>query len=88
MKLSKFAVKHPAVIGMVLIALAVFGIFSIFTMNMEFVSDISVPQIYVITVYPGASAKEIESSIIDVMEANFVTLATELYAVLSTPLKS
>ncbi|MBO5770911.1 MAG: efflux RND transporter permease subunit [Spirochaetales bacterium] len=74
MKLSKFSVEHPAIIGMVLIALAVFGIFSIATTNMEFMGDISMPQLFVITVYPGASAEDIEESVIDVMEENFVTL--------------
>lgn len=74
MKLSKFAVEHPAIVGMILIALAVFGIFSIATTNMEFIGDISLPQLFVITVYPGASAEDIEESVIDVMEDDFVTL--------------
>lgn len=74
MKLSKFAVEHPAIIGMILIALSVFGIFAISTLNMEFMGDISMPQLYVIVPYPGASAEEIEQSVIDILEDDFVTL--------------
>ena len=46
MKLSRFSVRHPVVIGMILIALAFFGIFAIFTTNVEFVSEINMPQVY------------------------------------------
>ena len=59
---------------MILLALAVFGIVSIYDVNIEFMSDINIPQVYVISVYPGASSQDIEETVIDVMEDNFVTL--------------
>ena len=74
MKISRFSVQHPVIIGMVLMALAVFGLVSIYDVNIEFMSDINIPQVYVISIYPGASSQDIEETVIDVMEDNFVTL--------------
>ena len=75
MKLSRFSVRHPVVIGMILIALAFFGIFAIFTTNVEFVSEINMPQVYVVSVWPGASSEDIEKEVIDILEDDFVTLS-------------
>ena len=74
MKISRFSVQHPVIIGMILLALAVFGFVSIYDVNIEFMSDINIPQVYVISIYPGASSQDIEETVIDVMEDNFVTL--------------
>ncbi len=74
MKISHFAVRHSAVLSMVLIALALFGVFSLYTTNLEFIPDINMPQIFVISVYPGAGAEDVEKDVIDVLEDDFVTL--------------
>lgn len=74
MNVSRFSVKHTPVLTMILAALALFGIFSVSSMNMEFIPDMNLPQIFVVAIYPGASAEDIETSVIDVMEDNFVTL--------------
>ena len=74
MKISRFSVKHTPVLTMILIALALFGIFSLSTMNMEFMPDISLPQVFVISIYPGASSDDMERMVTDVLEDNFVTL--------------
>ena len=74
MTISKFSVRHPVIIGMILIALALFGIFSISTTNVEFVSEINMPQVYVVSIWPGASSEDIEKEVINVLEDDFVTL--------------
>lgn len=74
MKVSEYAVKHPAVIGMLLIVLGVFGFLSLSTLNIEFMGDISMPSVIVISVYPGASAEDIEEDVTKVLEDDFVTL--------------
>ena len=56
MKISRFAVKHPVYITMILIALIAFGIYSVTGLNVEFVANMNVPQAFVIAIYPGASA--------------------------------
>ncbi len=74
MKISRYSVQHPAVLMMILLALILFGVFSITSMNMEFIPNLEIPQIFVIAVYPGASAEDIEAEVIDILEDDFVTL--------------
>lgn len=74
MKVSHFSAKHPTIIAMLLIVLVVFGMISLRGMNVEFISDISTPQIYVIAVYPGAGAEDVEQDVTRMLEDMFVTL--------------
>ncbi len=74
MKIASLSVRHSVVLSMILIALAVFGFFSIATTNLEFIPDISMPQIFVIAIYPGASAEDVEEDVVSVLEEDFVTL--------------
>lgn len=74
MRISHFAVKHPAVIGMLLIVLVAFGIFSFTGLNVEFMNDISLPTVEVVAVYPGAGAQDVEQDVTNILEQNFVTL--------------
>ncbi|MGE4453281.1 MAG: efflux RND transporter permease subunit [Sphaerochaeta sp.] len=74
MKISHFAVRHPAVIGMLLIALIAFGLYAMTGLNVEFMADISLPTVEVLAVYPGASAEDVERDVSKVLEEHFVTL--------------
>ena len=77
MKISRFAVKHPVYITMILIALIAFGIYSVTGLNVEFVINITSPNDkyhFVIAIYPGASAETVEREVIDILEEDFVTL--------------
>ena len=59
---------------MLLIVLIVFGFYSIYGQNISFMSDISMPSVLVITVYPGASASTVEEDVTKILEDDFVTL--------------
>ena len=74
MKVSEFSVKHPIIISMLLIVLIAFGFYSLSGMRTEFMEDISMPQAIVYTVYPGASAEDVENDITKILEDSFVTL--------------
>lgn len=74
MKISHFAVRHPAVIGMLLIALIAFGLYALTGLNVEFMADISLPTVEVLAVYPGAGAEDVERDVSKVLEEQFVTL--------------
>lgn len=74
MKVSQFAVKHPVVIGMLLIVLGVFGILSVSSINVEFMGDISMPSVIVVAIYPGADAQDMEEDVTSILEDDFVTL--------------
>ncbi len=74
MKISEFSVKHPVIISIILLVLAVFGVYSVAGQPAEFMVDISMPQAIVITTYPGASAEDVEQDVTKILEENFVTL--------------
>lgn len=74
MSISRYAVKHPVVVSMLLIALVVFGIYCLTGINVEFISDMSLPSIEVLTVYPGALAEDVERDVTKILEDDFVTL--------------
>lgn len=74
MSISRYAVKHPVVVSMLLIALVVFGIYCLTGINVEFVSDMSLPSIEVLTIYPGALAEDVERDVTKILEDSFVTL--------------
>lgn len=74
MKISHYAVKHPVVIAMILIALVAFGFYCVFGLNFEFLPDINMPEVEILTVYPGASAGEVEKDITNILEDDFATL--------------
>lgn len=74
MNVADFSIKHPVVITMIIIVLAVFGIYSVTLMPTEFMADISMPQAIVYTIYPGASAEDVEQDVTKILEDNFVTL--------------
>ncbi|MGD1820871.1 MAG: efflux RND transporter permease subunit [Pleomorphochaeta sp.] len=74
MKISHFSVKHPTIIAMVLVALLVFASYSFSEMPLEFLSNINQPSATIVTIYPGASATDVESDITKILEDDFVTL--------------
>ena len=74
MRISHFAVRHPAIIGMLLIALIAFGLYAFSGLNIEFMADISLPTVEVLAVYPGSGAEDVERDVTDVLERAFVTL--------------
>ncbi len=74
MKVSKQAIRHPVIIGMLLIVLIVFGFYGLTGQNIEFMSDINMPSIIVLSLYPGAGAEDVEKEVTNILEDEFVTL--------------
>lgn len=63
MILSDYAVRHPAVITILLVVLLVAGVLAFSALNREMVPPTGLPQANVITRWPGASAREVEEAI-------------------------
>ncbi len=61
MKLTEVAIQRPAFMTMVFVALAVLGIFGYSRMGVDLLPKMDWPMVSVVTVYPGAGPKEIES---------------------------
>ncbi len=63
MKLTEVSIQRPAFITMVFIALAVLGIFSYSQMGVDLLPKMDWPMVSVVTIYPGAGPKEVETTI-------------------------
>ncbi len=71
MKIADYAIRHPAVIGMLLISLALFGLLSFRGMPRDLMANIELPEVLILTVYPGASPEVVERDVTDPLEEEF-----------------
>ncbi len=60
---ASFTVQRPVAVIMVFTAMILFGVISLFNLQMDLLPPIQYPEISVITLYPGASPTEIEQLI-------------------------
>lgn len=63
MNLTKFALKRPVTMLLIILAIAVFGLLAISHASMELIPDIEMPMQIVMTTYPGADPESIEELI-------------------------
>jgi hydrophobe/amphiphile efflux-1 (HAE1) family protein len=68
MRLPKITVNSPVTTIMVFLAIMLFGIVSYFMLPKDMLPDIELPAITVVTIYPGASAEEVEQQISNPLE--------------------
>ncbi|MFO7895406.1 MAG: efflux RND transporter permease subunit [Candidatus Cloacimonadales bacterium] len=68
MKLPEIAVKNPIFILMVFLAILIFGLVSRTMIPVDVLPDIEMPMMTVVTVYPGASAEEVEQEVTKQLE--------------------
>lgn len=83
MKLPEFGVKRPIATAMIFVAILVMGIFSMTKLPLDLIPNVEFPSITVITVYPGASAVEVEEQVSKPLEA-VLSAAENLVEIKST----
>jgi len=71
MFISDFAIKRPIVTVVVMVALVIFGIYSLFKLDVDELPDIQAPIVFVAVPYPGASPDQVEREVVDRMEEAF-----------------
>lgn len=71
MIVSDFAIRRPIITVVVMIALVVFGIFSLLRTDVDEFPDISAPIVFVAVPYPGASPSQVEREVVDRLEEQF-----------------
>ena len=74
MKIYESAVRKPVSTALLFIGVVVFGLFSLWNLAVDQYPEIEIPQISVITTYPGANAADIETNITRVLEDNLNTV--------------
>lgn len=75
MKIYETAVRKPISTILLFVGLIVFGLFSLANLAVDQFPDIEIPQISVITTYPGANAANIETNVTRVLEDNLNTVS-------------
>lgn len=68
MKLPEIGVKRPMATAMVFVAILLIGVVSLKMLPLDLMPEMEFPSVTVITVYPGASANEVEEQVTKVME--------------------
>ncbi len=69
MKIAEFSVKNSVLVNLLMFGIFIFGAISMMQMPTELNPEISFNWVFITIVYPGASPAEIESLIIDPLEA-------------------
>jgi hydrophobe/amphiphile efflux-1 (HAE1) family protein len=68
MKLPKLSVNRPVATAMVFMAILLFGLVSLKMLTLDVMPAMELPSLTILTVYPGASANEVEDQISRVLE--------------------
>lgn len=74
MRLTQLAIKRPAFITMIFVALAVLGIYSYNQMGVDLLPRMDWPIVSVVTVYPGAGPQEVENDVSKPLEDGLSSL--------------
>lgn len=72
--MPKFSVKKPFVVLVGVVMLLVLGFVSFTKMTTDFMPNMNMPYMIVITTYPGASPEKVESEISELMESSVGTV--------------
>jgi len=75
MKLPEFSVNRPVMTLMIFLGILLFGIVSFTQLQIDIMPKIEVPTIGIITMYPGASAEDIETLVTKVIEPNVAAIS-------------
>jgi HAE1 family hydrophobic/amphiphilic exporter-1 len=68
MKLTEVAIRRPAFMTMIFVTLGVLGIFGYSRMGVDLLPKMDWPFVSIVTIYPGAGPKEVESLVSKPME--------------------
>ncbi|TDO24256.1 efflux RND transporter permease subunit [Pedobacter duraquae] len=74
MSITEIAVKRPLLIVVIFTVLFIFGARSYFSLNYNLLPKLEVPTVSVSTVYPGAAAAEVETSVTKKLEDAFSSI--------------
>jgi len=83
MKLPDFAVNRFVTVIMIFMAVLILGIASFVNLPIDLLPEIEIPAISIVTIYPGASAEDVESKVTKKIE-DFVSTVNNLDEVTST----
>jgi len=77
MKLPTFAVNRFVTVIMIFLAVLILGSAALFVLPIDLLPEIEIPAISIVTIYPGASAEDVESKVTKKIE-DFVSTVNNL----------
>jgi len=83
MNLPEFGVRRPVMTMMIFMAILIIGIVALTQLPIDLMPKIEMPTMSVITLYPGASAEDVEKLVTEVIESRVATVS-HIKEVLST----
>ncbi|HPF92960.1 MAG TPA: efflux RND transporter permease subunit, partial [Tenuifilaceae bacterium] len=69
MILPRISVRRPVAVAMLFVAILLFGLVSLTRLPLDVMPEMEFPSLTVITIYPGASATEVEQQVTRPLEA-------------------
>ena len=63
MKLADVSIRRPVFATMMIMALVVLGLFSLFKLNVDLYPDVDIPFVIITTILPGAGPEQIETDL-------------------------
>jgi len=75
MFISDFAIKRPLITVVAMVALVIFGVFSLFKLKTDEFPDVAPPWLTVGVIYPGASPDVVEKEVLDPVEEQIGSIA-------------
>jgi HAE1 family hydrophobic/amphiphilic exporter-1 len=66
--LSVFSLRNRALIALVTIVVGIFGGFALSTLKQELIPSLSLPQLFIVTAYPGASPQVVNDDVSEPIE--------------------
>ena len=73
--MSKFSVKKPFTVLVMVVVIVILGIVSVVKMQLDLLPEISLPYLIVVTTYPGASPERVEAMVCEPMESELGTIS-------------
>ena len=74
MRIADFSVERPVAIVMIVVALLILGLYSLFFLSVDLLPDIESPVISIKASYPGAGPEEVENDVARVLESGLGTV--------------
>ncbi len=72
--MAKFSVRKPLTVFVVVLAVVILGVVSLFKMTPDMLPNMNFPYVVIMTTYPGASPETVEEEITKPMEQSMATL--------------
>ena len=69
MEIARYAIRHPVNVWLLILACLVGGVFAYFNLERLEDPEFTIKEAVVTTIYPGASAEQVEREVSDVLES-------------------